>query len=157
VGIDGGYIRDWEQKQQHFKVIVGKSILHDLPAKCFGFGHSYDSKPKRRLFEVLKSQGMQINQQITFLSDGGDTMREIPLYLNRHSEHLLDWFHLAMRITVLGRYAKGLVRFDWALGEEIRFPWLTREIIREMRGKQKYATDPHSLRLRGKSYVWFSS
>jgi hypothetical protein len=28
--------------------------------------------PKRRLFEVLKSQGHQMNQQLTFLSDGGD-------------------------------------------------------------------------------------
>jgi hypothetical protein len=27
VGIDGGYFRNWEEKQQHFEVIVGKSIL----------------------------------------------------------------------------------------------------------------------------------
>jgi hypothetical protein len=30
-----------------------------------------DDKPKRRLFELLRSQGMQANQQIEFLSDGG--------------------------------------------------------------------------------------
>jgi hypothetical protein len=27
VGIDGGYIRNWEQKKQNFEVIVGKSTL----------------------------------------------------------------------------------------------------------------------------------
>ena len=44
----------------------------DGPAKCFGFVNRFDKKPKRRLFEVLKSQGLQMNQPITFLSDGGD-------------------------------------------------------------------------------------
>ena len=77
-------------------------------SKCFGLVNSYDTKPKRRVFEVLKSQGMQMNQQITFLSDGGDTVRELQLYLNPQAEHLLDWFHVAMRLTVMNQMAKGL-------------------------------------------------
>ena len=128
VGIDGGYVRDWDKKKQHFEVIVGKSTLafkrdeeDDIPSsKCFGFVQSYDTKPKRRLFEVLTSQGHQINQQITFLSDGEDTVRDLQLYLNPQAEHILDWFHLSMRLTVLGQYAKGLVHHDQHLGEEIQ-------------------------------------
>ncbi len=27
VGIDGGYVRDWQEKQRHFEVITGKSLL----------------------------------------------------------------------------------------------------------------------------------
>ena len=71
----------------------------DRPAKCFGFVQTFDRKSKRRLFEVLKAQGMQMNQQVTFLTDGGDDVHELPLYLNPHAEHLLDWFHLTMRLT----------------------------------------------------------
>jgi hypothetical protein len=116
VGIDGGYVRDWHERKSHFEVIVGKSILafrrddeEDIPSsKCFGFVQTLDTKPKRRLFEVLQSQGHQMNQQITFLSDGGDTVRDLQRYLNPHAEHLLDWFHLAMRLTVLQQTAKGL-------------------------------------------------
>jgi hypothetical protein len=48
----------------------------------------YDIKPKRRLFESLKSQEMQPNQQIEFSSDGGETVRNLPLYLNSEAEHL---------------------------------------------------------------------
>ncbi len=77
-------------------------------SKCFGFVQTLDTKPKRRLFEVLQSQGHQMNQQITFLSDGGDTVREFELYLNPYAEHLLDWVHFAMRLTVLRQTAKGL-------------------------------------------------
>jgi hypothetical protein len=70
--------------------------------------YTYDTKPKRRLFEVLKSQGMQANQQVIFLSDGGDTVRELQMYLHPEAEHVLDWFHLAMRVTTMGQMAKGL-------------------------------------------------
>jgi hypothetical protein len=108
VGIDGGYVRDWENKQKNFEVIVGKSMPEDGANKCFGFVQTYDEKPKRRLFELLKSQGMQFNQQITFLSDGGEDIRDLQVYLNPEAEHILDWFHITMRLTVMGQHAKGL-------------------------------------------------
>jgi hypothetical protein len=103
VGIDGGYVRDWDAKKHNFEVIVGKSMLafkrdeeDETPSsKRFGFVQTLDPKPKRRLYEVWQSQGFQLNQQITFLSDGSDTVRELQLYLNPHAEHVLDWFHVA--------------------------------------------------------------
>ncbi len=116
VGIDGGYVRDWSKKKSNFEVITGKSVPRDGEAKRFGFVQSYDEKPKRRLFELLLSQGMQMNQQITFLSDGADNVRELQLYLNPQSKHYLDWFHLTMRLTVLNQFAKGLVHSDEVLG-----------------------------------------
>ena len=57
---------------------------------------------------MLKSQSMQANQQVTFLSDGGDTVRDLQLYLNPNAEHILDWFHITMRLTVMRQIAKGL-------------------------------------------------
>jgi len=116
VGLDGGYVRDWDQKQRHFEVIVGKSVPSDQPAKCFGFVQTYDTKPKHRLCQVLQSQGVQDHQPLTFLSDGGETVRHLPLQLHPEAEHLIDWFHLTMRVTVLGQYVKGLIRLDQAVG-----------------------------------------
>src|SRR2546423_14967831 len=46
---------------------------------------------------------MATNQQITFLADGGEDIRELPRFLNPNSEHLLDWFHVTMRLTVIPR------------------------------------------------------
>jgi hypothetical protein len=111
VGIDGGYVHSNHppsRTEGWFEVIVGKSIKADGTAKCFGFVCGVDRKPRRRLFQVLQSQGMQMNQQITFLSDGGDTVRELQYYLNPQSEHLLDWFHITMRFTVMRQMALGL-------------------------------------------------
>src|SRR5260221_10036240 len=65
-------------------------------------------KPRRRVFETLKAQGLQMNQDITFLSDGGDSVRDMQFYLRPRSEHVLDWFHITMRLTVMQQMVKGL-------------------------------------------------
>jgi hypothetical protein len=118
VGLDGAYVHSCDKtsrKDGWFEVIAGKSMTAEGAAKCFAFVHRYDTKPKRRVFEVLKSQGMQMNQQVTFLSDGGDTVRQLQFYLNPQAEHLLDWFHIAMRVTVMMQMAKGLEGKDSAI------------------------------------------
>ena len=82
VGLDGGYVHSSQQRSRRdgwFEVIAGKSVPTEGAAKCFGFVQTYDTKPKRRLFEVLRSQGMQMNQQVTFFTDGGDDVRDLPL------------------------------------------------------------------------------
>jgi len=115
VGLDGGYVHSSQQRSRRdgwFEVVAGKSMPTDGPAKCFGFVQTYDTKPKRRLFEVLKSQGMQMNQQVTFLTDGGEDVRDLPGYLNPQAEHLIDWFHITMRLTVMGQMTKGLKSRD---------------------------------------------
>jgi hypothetical protein len=81
---------------------------HQAPLMILGVDKTGDAKPKGRLFEVLQSQGLQMNQQVTFLSDEGDTVRELQLYLSPEADHLLGWFHIAMRLTVLQQTAKGL-------------------------------------------------
>ena len=108
VGIDGGYVRSRDKRQPHFEVMVAKSMPEDRPNRYLGLVHTHDSRPKRRLHEVLKEQGLQENQPVTFLTDGGDTVRNMSLYMAPASEHLLDWFHITMRITVMRQYVKGL-------------------------------------------------
>ncbi len=111
VGLDGGYVharRPRSRTEGWFEVIVGKVLSEDRDPTCFAFVTNVDTKPKRRLFEALKTQGLQMNQRVEFLTDGGDTVRELPLYLCPESEHWLDWFHVTMRLTVMGQLAKGL-------------------------------------------------
>ena len=69
---------------------------------------TYEEKPQRRLFELLQAHGLQPNQQVAFLSDGGEDVRSVQLHLHPDAEHLLDWFHVTMRLTVLKQIAKGL-------------------------------------------------
>ena len=111
VGIDGGYIHAREGKNRKagwFEAIVGKSLHETKPSKRFGFVCKYDNKPKSRINTMLQKQNFQMNQDIVFLSDGGDTVRDLQQYIAPHSEHLLDWFHITMKITVIKQIAVGL-------------------------------------------------
>ena len=116
VGIDGGYVRAREPRragrQEHFEVVVGQSIAEDRDNRYFGLVQSFDEKPKRRLHEILREQGLQMNQEITFLTDGGDTVRNLAADMSPCAEHVLDWFHITMRLTVLGQSARGLAHHD---------------------------------------------
>jgi hypothetical protein len=128
VGIDGGYLRHWVDKKHKFEVIVGKSIRsfeegeaedRTPSLKRFGFVQTLETKSKRRLYEVLQSQDFQMNQAITFLSDGNDSLRQLQLEMSPKASHILDWYHLSMKLTVLGQYGKGLVACETARGEAI--------------------------------------
>src|SRR6266571_50094 len=140
VGIDGGYVKAQGSEQGWFEVIAGKSILafrrddeSSAPSsKCFAFVQTYDEKPKRRLFELIQSQGLQMNQQIEFLSDGGDTVRDVQLYLSPEAEHVLDWFHITMRLTTMTQSAKGLPD---KIGDETPLP-LRDEVLRQLERTQ---------------------
>jgi hypothetical protein len=115
VGIDGGYVRA-AHKEGCFEVIAGRSVVafrraeeDTVPrSKCFGFVQTYDQKPRRRLWELMKSQGMTENQPVVFMSDGGEDVRRVQAYLHPHSEHVIDWFHITMRLTVLQQQTKSL-------------------------------------------------
>jgi hypothetical protein len=115
VGIDGGYVRA-AHKEGFFEVIARRSVVafrraadDEVPeSKCFGYVQTYDDKPRRRLFELMKSQGLQDHQQVVFMSDGGEDVRRVQTYLHPNSEHWIDWFHITMRITVLQQQTKSL-------------------------------------------------
>jgi hypothetical protein len=112
VGIDGGYLRNWHDKQKKFEVIVGKSMAEDRDDRYFGLVRSQDAAPKHRFREVLRRQGLPADQPVTVLTDGGDSVCALVGDLPAGSEHQLDWFHVAMRLTGLGQYAKGLAHHN---------------------------------------------
>ena len=116
IDLNGCYVHAADQRSRTegwFEVIVGKSLAtEDRTAKCFGFVSRYDPEPERRLAAWLDGLGLQEDQPVTFLSDGGDTVRELPIGVRPGSEHLLDWFHITMRLTGMNRLAKGVREAD---------------------------------------------
>jgi hypothetical protein len=125
VGLDGGYVRA-AHKQGWFEVIAGKTVVafrrteeREVPAdKCFGFVQTYDDKPRRRLWELLKSQGMQGNQQVVFMSGGGENVRRVRQYLHpfRTSDRLVSHHHAPDRVQ---QQTKSLQEQQLQTGTEI--------------------------------------
>ncbi len=100
-------------------MVVTKSFSKTEAPKRLGFVQKLDKQPERRLMRILQVQGLQANQQITFLSDGADNVRELQYLMHHDSEHVLDWFHITMRLTVLNQFAKGTCRADPEFGNKL--------------------------------------
>lgn len=110
VGIDGGYVHARagdNRKAGWFEVIVGKSIQDKSDDhKRFAFVHKYTEHPRRHLVDTLQTQGFSMRQSLTFLSDGGDTVRNLQGQIAPYANHLLDWFHVTMRVTKIKQMVK---------------------------------------------------
>jgi len=113
VGMDGGYVCGREQGW--FEAIAGKSLVSfhrdgrepDPTGRCFAYVQTVDDKPRARLVDTLRQQGMQPRQQVVFMSDGADTLRRLRQNIAPEAEHVLDWHPVTMRLTVLGQMIKG--------------------------------------------------
>jgi len=40
-----------------------------------------------------------MNQEMTFLSDGNDSLRQLQFEMSPKATHILDWYHLSMKLT----------------------------------------------------------
>ncbi|WP_439153566.1 ISKra4 family transposase [Xenorhabdus littoralis] len=116
IGFDGGYVRDCHNRKNNFEIITGKAYAENIQAKRFGYVHMFENNPRKRLLSVLHAQGMQTNQQISFLSDGADNLRMMQIGIYPEAEHILDWFHISMRLTVLNQCAKALITQSTDIG-----------------------------------------
>ena len=71
-------------------------------SKRFGFVQTEDTKSKRRLFEYPDVARLSfLTNRLPFSPDGEDAVRNLQLYMSPEAEHILDWWHVTQRLTVL--------------------------------------------------------
>ena len=124
------------QPRCHYPRCVGGQ--HPCPPEwCSGpealdeikFVQAHDDRPRRRLLDVLAAQGYAPNQKLVLMSDGGESVRRLVARIGPEAEHVLDWFHVTMRLTVLRQMTKGACPADpgWTEGrlrDGERLKWL---------------------------------
>jgi hypothetical protein len=111
IGIDGGYVKASKapsRQEGWFEVMVGKSLPRAGTGQVFAFVHRLETQPTERMERFLAEQGVFPAQPTTFLSDGGETVRQAQGEFRQFGEPILDWFHVAMRMTQLSQAIKGL-------------------------------------------------
>jgi len=115
VGIDGGYIRlagHSSRQDGWFEVIVGESLRDDGGGHSFAYVHTLEQAPADRMLAFLSQEGVSADQPVTFLSDGGDTVRRAQIDFGDCGENVLDWFHVSIRVQNLEQMIKGLPERD---------------------------------------------
>jgi hypothetical protein len=143
VGIDGGYVKasDAPSRQEGwFEVMVGKSLPRAGNGQVFAFVHRLEPKPNERMERFLAEQGVFPAQPTTFLSDGGETVRQAQGEFREFGEPILDWFHVAMRMTQLSQAIKGLAADPPLEGDS---PNRIEELLRELHRAKAYESGPN--------------
>lgn len=90
--------------------MVGKSMATGLNDRYFGLVASQDEQYDHRLRPVL--QDLPGTPAVTILTDGGDSVRALTGVMAPGAVPILGWFHIAMRLTVLGQYTRGLAHHN---------------------------------------------
>jgi len=109
VGLDGGYVRNRHQRpERNFEVIAGKALDRDGHATRFAFVRNGGPEAMSAVSLALEQCGATETTSITVLTDGDAGLRAIHQHVAPRAEHVLDWFHIAMRFTNLQQLAKGV-------------------------------------------------
>jgi hypothetical protein len=89
--------------------MVGKSLPPAGDDRVFTFVLRLEPKPNERMERFLAEQGVFPAQPTTFLSDGGETVRQAQGEFRDFGEPILDWFPVAMRTTQLTLIHQGFI------------------------------------------------
>ena len=128
VSIDTAHLRGASEADgRTFEVAVarcGRGRRGSRPGHYFATADISKQGLRLRTLQALQREGYAGRGEITVLSDGAEIMKRLP---PRPTKHIVDWFHMAMKIQPLQQVADHIVRCrdEWTnetviLDEEIR-------------------------------------
>ena len=109
LGTDAGHVRSVRRHQvRSFEVLVALVGGAEGKAAVFGGVPAEADRQQQQLRGVLRGLGATPSTPVTILSDGADGPRALgEAACIGPTSHVLDWFHLAMRIQHVAQAAKG--------------------------------------------------
>jgi hypothetical protein len=108
VGLDGGYVKSRHPRpERNFEIVAGKVLDGKGNATRFAFARNGGADGAAMARLALRRCGANENTSVAFLTDGDAGLRAIHQQVAPQAEHILDWFHIAMRFTNLQQTAKG--------------------------------------------------
>jgi len=110
VMLDGAYIRAVPGHQvRNFEAICGKVEREGQPTRRFALVRSVAKQPHALLRAALQDQGWREGDAVTAISDGDPALPALVRSATGGPvEHILDWFHLSMRVHHVEQVMGGL-------------------------------------------------
>jgi hypothetical protein len=101
VGLDGGYVRHCDSDEAHsFEIIAGRVMADDGSQRSVGFVRTVDQHSRTRVQQAVAEHGKTADGLLV-LTDGDSRLRDLQLSVLPRATHVLDWYHLTRRLTVL--------------------------------------------------------
>jgi hypothetical protein len=131
VSIDTAHVRcSRSEKARIFEIAVarcGRGRRGSPPGHYFATADTSKHELRARTLQALQREGYAGRGELTVISDGAEIMKRLPKALPKPTMHILDWFHIAMKIQPLQQMADHIVRVTAnrngravSLGDDIR-------------------------------------
>jgi hypothetical protein len=114
VALDGAHIRAVPGFQvRHFEVTVGRVETERQQARHFAVAPNVTTSRSRAIGNALRSRGWLPGREVTVLSDGDPSLVEsVRSAAGDRVTHILDWFHVSMRVRHVEQALAGLLASD---------------------------------------------
>ena len=123
VSIDTAHVRaSRAEAGRNFEIVVarcGRGGRGSRPGRYFTTADTAKRELQSRTLQALQSEGYAGHGEVTVLSDGAEIMKRLPKALPQPTTHIIDWFHIAMKIQPLQQIADHVVRWRDAGNSEM--------------------------------------
>lgn len=123
VSIDTAHVRaSRAEAGRNFEIVVarcGRGGRGSDPGRYFTAADTSKRELQSRTLQALQSVGYSGRGEVTVLSDGAEIMKRLPKALPPPTAHIIDWFHIAMKIQPLQQIADHLVRWHGVGSSEL--------------------------------------
>jgi hypothetical protein len=131
IGLDGAYVRNRHPRPERtFEVVAGQIRGAGAKATRFAFVRRGSQAGAATITQALREHGVNQDARITVLSDGDAGLRAIQRAAVPGADHVLDWFHIAMRWQHVHQLATGAMHHGenaetrtWLLNRIERAKW----------------------------------
>jgi hypothetical protein len=107
VGLDGGYVRhSAAEGGQSFEIIAGRVLAKGGLQRSVAFVRSVDKNSRTRVQHAVTALG-GADDGLRVFTDGDGTLRDLQLSVLPEATHVLDWYHLTRKLTVLASVIDG--------------------------------------------------
>jgi hypothetical protein len=114
VSVDTAHVRGNDpEAARNFEVVIarcGRGGRGTQPGHYFATSDTSQREIRGRTMQALQREGYAGHGEITILSDGAEIMKRLPRALPKPTTHIIDWFHLAMKIQPMQQIADHIVR-----------------------------------------------
>ena len=118
------------EKARIFEIAVarcGRGRRSSPPGHYFATADTSKRELRSRALQALQHEGYVGRGELTVISDGAEIMKRLPKALPKPTTHIIDWFHIAMKIQPLQQVADHIDRTNASrngqailIGDDIR-------------------------------------
>lgn len=130
VSIDTAHVRSADPNSaRNFELVVarcGRGGRGEPGGRYFTTGSTDQSAIRDRALHALQQEGYCGFGDVTVISDGAEILKRLPRAMPKPTSHIIDWFHIAMKVQPMQQIADHIVRSQSGSFEVL--PTLDRDI-----------------------------